>query len=117
MVDVTDDSAIKIKVDASIKELYAKYNDLQSLDKMMQAQMVLDQTQSLMQENVLKVIEGQKDIESLSKKAEEMRTNAFDFNKNSAELKKIMYERNLKLKIIIGAMGVGFIGYIVTSFI
>jgi len=28
-----------------------------------------------------------------------------------------MYERNLKLKIIIGAMGVGFIGYIVTSFI
>ena len=46
-----------------------------------------------------------------------MKTNAFDFQKNSAELKKIMYERNLKLKIIIGAMGVGFVGYIVTSFI
>lgn len=44
-----------------------------------------------------------------------MRENAYDFNKNSAELKKIMYERNLKLKIIMGAIAFSIVGYIVCS--
>ncbi len=68
-----------------------------------------------MQENVKKVIEGQKDMEGLSKAAEGMRENAFEFSKNSEELKKIMKMRNLKLKIIMFAMTVGIVGYILSS--
>ena len=68
-----------------------------------------------MQDNVKKVIESQNDIENLSKKAEQMRTNAHDFNKNSTELKTIMYQRNLKLKIIMGTMVLGVVGYVLSG--
>lgn len=70
-----------------------------------------------MQDNVKKVIESQKDIENLSKQAESMRSNAHDFNKNSKELRDIMYYRNLRLKIIIGLIVTGIAGYILIPII
>jgi len=70
-----------------------------------------------MQDNVKKVIESQKDIEGLSKQAETMRGNAHDFNKNSKELRDIMYYRNLRLKVMIGLIVGGVLGYILLPII
>jgi hypothetical protein len=41
-----------------------------------------------------------------------MRTLGSDFNKNATELKKIMYMRNLKLKIILALIVIAIVAYI-----
>jgi len=90
-----------------------RYDNLQELDKLYEAQHNVDQIQVVMNQNLQQVMKNVQDVEEIRGKSENMKVLANQFQKDSTSLAKQMYWRNMRLKIIIGLIILAVILYIV----
>lgn len=95
------DSAYRTEFD----NLSKKYNDPNSIDKLSSVNSKVDLATSKMQDNLKQALENQQDMTNVKTKSEGLLNMAKDYNDNADELRKIMYWRNMKLKMIMGVMG------------
>eukprot|EP01086_Lenisia_limosa_P000392 TRINITY_DN106_c0_g1_i1.p1 TRINITY_DN106_c0_g1~~TRINITY_DN106_c0_g1_i1.p1 ORF type:complete len:251 (+),score=63.09 TRINITY_DN106_c0_g1_i1:129-881(+) len=76
----------------------------------------VDEVQSIMQDNIDKVIGRGERIDLLVGKSENLNTTAFRFKKNSTTLKRAMWWKNMKLTLIIVFIVFFFIYFIISMF-
>jgi Synaptobrevin len=86
-------------------ELSKKYNNPASFDSMTSVTGKVDVATKKMEDNIKKALENQQDLNNVNAKTENLKNLAEEFNENADELRKIMYWRNMKLKMIMGMMG------------
>ncbi len=110
-------AAIKSTCGASLKLVLRKYDDPASVSKLAAAQMEIDKTQDIMQENILAMQENLIKVERVDDKSEKFKDTAEKFADNAHELERIMYWRNMKMNIIIGTIATVVIGYFILPFI
>ncbi|CAD8082803.1 unnamed protein product [Paramecium sonneborni] len=96
-----------------MKQLHEKYDNLAGVDKVYAAQQNVEQVQIVMEENIHKMINNGQQLDNLDEKAEQMRVQSKQFHQQSHELAKIMYWRNMKLKILIGLIVLAVLLYII----
>eukprot|EP01017_Pseudomicrothorax_dubius_P036787 TRINITY_DN5301_c0_g1_i1.p1 TRINITY_DN5301_c0_g1~~TRINITY_DN5301_c0_g1_i1.p1 ORF type:complete len:131 (+),score=38.99 TRINITY_DN5301_c0_g1_i1:441-833(+) len=115
-VDVINDPtspSLKRQLKSSIETLFGKFNRPEKLDSLSQAQANVEGVQLVMEDNIRKLMVNTESIDGLSQKTQKMNDMSRNFQKQSADLARIMYWRNMKLKIIIGVLVVGILLYII----
>ncbi|CAD8207162.1 unnamed protein product [Paramecium octaurelia] len=112
-----DDASLKLHIKTPLKELGLKYNDLVSLDKIYEARINVEQTKTVMEDNIKNMISNTQQLDQLQIKSEKLADGAKNFSKNAADLASIMYWRNMKLKIIIGLIILAGLLYIIVPII
>lgn len=91
--------------ESTFMDLIKKYNDPGSFDNLSKVSGKVDVATKAMESNIKKALENQQDLNNVNAKAENLKNLAQEFNENADEMRKIMYWRNMKLKMIMGMMG------------
>ncbi|KAJ9086072.1 Vesicle membrane receptor protein (v-SNARE) [Entomophthora muscae] len=79
-------------------------NGAQGSSKTRLIQQQVDEVVGIMQENIDKVMEKQERLETLNDKAENLNQNAMQFKRGANKVRKAMWWKDFKLKIIIGVV-------------
>ncbi|KAF4658119.1 hypothetical protein FOZ61_005845 [Perkinsus olseni] len=96
-----------------MKELMNKYNNPGDGNKAARVREKVEEVQGVMQDNVRRIVENQESAESLGRRTEDMNRQAHVFLRQSADLRRQMQIRNIKLKIILGVIVICIIVYII----
>jgi hypothetical protein len=96
-----------------LQKLCQKYDNLAEVDKLASVQKKVDTVKLVMQENVDMALQNCVKLESIERAAEELQQQAGVFKRNATDLKKKMWWKNIKMKLIIGFIVLSIIGIIV----
>lgn len=91
---------------AQFEQLSKKYNDPGSVDKISSVSNKIDEASKKAEASLRKALTNQQDLQNTNEKSENARNLANNYSDNADELRKIMYWRNMKLKVILSMMGV-----------
>ncbi|KXN69340.1 synaptobrevin-domain-containing protein [Conidiobolus coronatus NRRL 28638] len=95
---------------------YWSYNQGGS-SKTQHIQQQVDEVVGIMQENIDKVMERQEGLEALNDKADNLNQNALQFKRGANQVRKRMWYKDMKFKIIIGLVILAIILTLVFSFV
>jgi tetrahydromethanopterin S-methyltransferase subunit F len=95
-----------------LQKLCQKYDNLAEVDKLASVQKKVDTVKLVMQENVDLALQNCVKLESIERAAEELQQQAGVFKRNATDLKKKMWWKNMKMKLIIGFIVLAIIGII-----
>lgn len=90
-----------------------KYDNLAEVDKLAAVAKKVDSVKLVMQENVDLALQNCVKLENIEKAAEELQQQAGVFKRNANELKKKMWWKNMKMKLIIAAIILVILGIII----
>jgi len=90
-----------------------KYDNLAEVDKLAAVAKKVDSVKLVMQENVDLALQNCVKLENIEKAAEELQQQAGVFKRNANELKKKMWWKNMKMKLIIAAIILIILGIII----
>eukprot|EP00599_Poterioochromonas_sp_BG-1_P003628 CAMPEP_0173148854 /NCGR_PEP_ID=MMETSP1105-20130129/9975_1 /TAXON_ID=2985 /ORGANISM="Ochromonas sp., Strain BG-1" /LENGTH=228 /DNA_ID=CAMNT_0014063603 /DNA_START=165 /DNA_END=851 /DNA_ORIENTATION=- len=90
-----------------------KYDNLAEVDKLAAVQKKVESVKLVMQENVDIALQNCVKLETIEKAAEELQQQAGVFKRNANELKKKMWWKNIKMKLIIGFIILAILGIII----
>jgi len=83
------------------KKIYDKYNNPESIDKLVQISNKVNQTKDVMHENISKSMDNLIKLETIELKSEELQQSAGIFRTSARDLKNKMWWKNFKIKLII----------------
>ncbi|KRX09181.1 Longin-like domain [Pseudocohnilembus persalinus] len=106
-LETADETEIKYHCKSKVQELLQKYNDLASIDKVSEAEANLDQVRLQMNDNIHNMVGNQKQLDDLHEKSRGLQNAGEKLQKQSHDLERIMYYRNLKLKIMVALIVIG----------
>mmetsp|Transcript_25308 Transcript_25308/g.20840 ORF Transcript_25308/g.20840 Transcript_25308/m.20840 type:complete len:99 (+) Transcript_25308:3-299(+) len=95
----------------------SKYNNPTENNKTARVKEKVDEVHGVMQDNVRRIIENQETTESLGRRTEDMNRQAHIFLRQSADLKRQMQIRNIKLRIILAIIVICIIVYIIVPIV
>lgn len=90
---------------AQFEQLMGKYNDPKSFDATSSVSAKVDLAKSKMENNMKAALANTQDLQNVESKTNNLKEMAKEMEKDSDELRKIMYWRNMKLKMIMTIMG------------
>lgn len=90
-----------------------KYDNVAEVDKLAAVAKKVDSVKLVMQENVDMALKNCVKLESIEKAAEDLQQQAGVFKRNANELKKKMWWKNIKMKLIIAAIILIILGIII----
>ncbi|RYG68433.1 hypothetical protein EON64_05195 [archaeon] len=96
-----------------LQKLCQTYDNLASVDKLAAVSKKVDSVKLVMQENVDIALQNCVKLETIEKAAAELQQQAGVFKRNANELKKKMWWKNIKMKLIIAFVILAIIGIIV----
>uniref|UniRef100_A0A7S0N7B5 V-SNARE coiled-coil homology domain-containing protein n=1 Tax=Pyramimonas obovata TaxID=1411642 RepID=A0A7S0N7B5_9CHLO len=100
-----------------LKEVFQKYSALESVDKITAVGMKVDEVRAVMEGNINRVLDNAENLSSVEDKAESLRQNAQQFQRKSEDLRKVLWWRNLKMKMIVFLLVASIVGYFVVPII
>jgi len=107
------DRSLDKTCNALLLKLCQKYDNLAEVDKLAAVSKKVDTVKLVMQENVDLALQNCVKLEHIEKAAEELQQQAGVFKRNANELKKKMWWKNMKMKLIIGAIVLVILGIII----
>eukprot|EP00743_Colponemidia_sp_Colp-15_P000763 GILK01000842.1.p1 GENE.GILK01000842.1~~GILK01000842.1.p1 ORF type:complete len:261 (+),score=44.17 GILK01000842.1:85-783(+) len=100
-----------------MKELCVRFDDLRKIDKVHGVIDRVENVKEIMQNNVKKILETHENLEVLEDKTDNLRVSANQFQRSAVDLKRMMYWRNFKLKLVIGLVILAVACYILVPII
>lgn len=116
-VQEQEDTTIKFNIKTLMAELLTRYDDLDNIDKINQAQARLEEVKIEVEDNVKKILSQQGDLQKLDNQTGNLSDQARQFQKQSHTLETIMLWRRRKLNIIIFLVILGIALYILVPII
>eukprot|EP01016_Furgasonia_blochmanni_P021922 TRINITY_DN2402_c0_g1_i7.p1 TRINITY_DN2402_c0_g1~~TRINITY_DN2402_c0_g1_i7.p1 ORF type:complete len:307 (+),score=68.73 TRINITY_DN2402_c0_g1_i7:55-975(+) len=98
------------------EKILKKYNDPAAWDKLAAAQKNVDELTGVVENDIRKMTDNAKQLDNLQGKTEKMKNVSKEFQKNTKEVKDIMWWRNMKLMIILAVLIIGGAGFAVWWF-
>jgi hypothetical protein len=95
-----------------LQKICRKYDDLAAVDKLSSVSQKVESVKLVMQDNIDIALQNCVKLESIGKAAEELQQQAGVFKRNAQELKKRMWWKNLKMKLLLAAIILIIIGII-----
>lgn len=109
-----NENGLTSKCNKMLAALCAKYDNVHELDEVAALQSKVRNVQLTMQENVRVALEGTTKVKQLEESAEELQAQAGVFKRQAHDLRKHMWWKNCKLKLIIAFIVLAIIGVIAT---
>lgn len=106
------DRALNSAAAQLLQKICQKYDNLQEVDKLAAVTQKVDSVKLVMQDNVDIALQNCVKLESIERQAEELQQQAGLFKRNANELKKRMWWKNIKMKLILGAIILAILGII-----
>eukprot|EP00386_Alphamonas_edax_P003734 GDKI01011280.1.p1 GENE.GDKI01011280.1~~GDKI01011280.1.p1 ORF type:complete len:235 (-),score=49.91 GDKI01011280.1:28-732(-) len=100
-----------------LKTLLDRYDKPRTFDKSHEVREKVDHVKDIMQENVKRILESHANVESLEQKADGLRVNAQTFQRSAVDLRRMMWWRDFKMKLIMVAVVLAVILYITVPLI
>ncbi|CEM33425.1 unnamed protein product [Vitrella brassicaformis CCMP3155] len=116
-LSMLDANALTKPLRKPLKELMDTYDRPAKFDKTAEVREKVDNVKDIMQENVKKILESHANIESLEQKTDNLRTSAQQFQRNAVDLRRMMWWRNIKVKIILALVILAIALYILLPII
>lgn len=95
-----------------IREVCLRFDDRTRVDKVSSLQLEVDKVKGAMQENIERTLNTTQTAESLADKTVLLNQTAKAFNKDAKQLKRMMFWRNLKIKLLFTFLILAILGYI-----
>ena len=96
--------AISKKIQNKLEDVYTKYCDPSSVDKLTALEGKVERAKLQMDDNISKSLENTVKAEALAEKSEQALSEAAVFHKNSEKLRKHMAWKNLKMTLLLSAV-------------
>lgn len=96
-----------------LKKICTQYNRLENVDSISNVNAKVEQVKSVMHENINKALENTVKLESIELQSQELMQSAGIFSENAKELKKRMWWKNMKMKLMFGTIILVILGIIV----
>eukprot|EP00617_Octactis_speculum_P017003 CAMPEP_0185757820 /NCGR_PEP_ID=MMETSP1174-20130828/16328_1 /TAXON_ID=35687 /ORGANISM="Dictyocha speculum, Strain CCMP1381" /LENGTH=225 /DNA_ID=CAMNT_0028437377 /DNA_START=17 /DNA_END=694 /DNA_ORIENTATION=+ len=87
-----------------LKTICEKYDDLEDISKIHKLIGKVEVTKSQMEDNIKTALENCVQLENIEDKAHELESNAETFNDQARILRRKMWKKNLKMKLMIGGL-------------
>lgn len=98
------EGAYNKKASKLLSNVCGKYDDLNEVDKASSLLGKVDEVKSSMQTNIADMLKNTEQAESLAEKSDQLNEQASVFKKKSADLRKQMACKNLKMTLLLGGI-------------
>ena len=98
---------------ALLQKICFKYDNLQDVDKLAAVTRKVDSVRLVMQDNVNVALQNCVKLESIEQVAEELQQQAGVFKRSANDLRKKMWWKNMKMKLVIGFLILAVLGIII----
>mmetsp|Transcript_8636 Transcript_8636/g.21769 ORF Transcript_8636/g.21769 Transcript_8636/m.21769 type:complete len:232 (+) Transcript_8636:56-751(+) len=100
-----------------LREACLRYEDLGAVDKLTAVGAQVDEVKAVMEGNINKMLDNQESVNAVEDKSEQLRAGAQQFQRRSDHVKRMMWWRLVKLKLIFGTLILCILGYILIPII
>lgn len=100
-----------------LKESCVKFEDLAEVDKLTAVGAQVDEVKAVMEGNINKMLDNAETVNAVEDKSEQLRAGAQQFQRRSDHVKRMMWWRLVKLKLIFGTLIMCILGYILIPII
>ena len=101
----------------SLREICARYGEAAEADKVARVGAQVHEVQAMMEGNINRMLDNQETVGAVEDKSEALREGASQFNRRSEHVKRMMWWRLMKLKMIFAALATCVLGYILVPII
>jgi len=95
-----------------MQETLLRYDNLASVDRISRVKGEVEEVKIVMEGNISKILENTESLDTIENKTEVLKEGAARFQRSANDLHRIIWWRNLKLKLIIGLIVLCVLGYI-----
>ena len=95
-----------------LKDVCARFEEADQADKVARVGAQVHEVQVMMEGNINRMLDNQETVGAVEDKSEALRQGASQFNRRSAHVRRMLWWRLLKLKIIFGLLAMCVLGYI-----
>ncbi|KAJ1568582.1 hypothetical protein HK405_000298 [Cladochytrium tenue] len=85
-----------------------------SANKVQQVQAQVDEVMNIMHDNINKAMQRGEELESLNTKTEDLQNSSLQFKKGANEVRKQMWWKDFKMKMILGGVILAIIAIIIS---
>lgn len=100
-----------------LREACVRYEDLEEVDKITAVGAQVDEVKAVMEGNINKMLDNAETVNAVEDKSEQLRAGAQQFQRRSDHVKRMMWWRLVKLKLIFGTLILVILGYILIPII
>ena len=101
----------------SLREICARYGEAPEADKVARVGAQVHEVQAMMEGNINRMLDNQETVGAVEDKSEALREGASQFNRRSEHVRRMMWWRLMKLKMIFAALATCVLGYILVPII
>jgi hypothetical protein len=101
----------------SLREICARYGEAAEADKVARVGAQVHEVQAMMEGNINRMLDNQETVGAVEDKSEALREGASQFNRRSEHVRRMMWWRLMKLKMIFAALATCVLGYILVPII
>ena len=101
----------------SLREICARYGEAAEADKVARVGAQVHEVQAMMEGNINRMLDNQETVGAVEDKSEALREGALQFNRRSEHVRRMMWWRLMKLKMIFAALATCVLGYILVPII
>ncbi len=100
-----------------LKDACARFGDAAEADKVARVGAQVHEVQAMMEGNINRMLDNQETVGAVEDKSEALREGASQFNRRSEHVRRMMWWRLMKLKMIFGLLATCVLGYILVPII
>ena len=100
-----------------LKEACTRYDDLGEVDKITAVGVQVDEVKAVMEGNINKMLDNAETVNAVEDKSEQLMAGAQQFQRRSDHVRRMMWWRLVKLKLIFGTLILCILGYIIIPII
>ena len=101
----------------SLREICARYGEAAEADEVARVGAQVHEVQAMMEGNINRMLDNQETVGAVEDKSEALREGASQFNRRSEHVRRMMWWRLMKLKMIFAALATCVLGYILVPII
>ena len=101
----------------SLREICTRYGEAAEADKVARVGAQVHEVQAMMEGNINRMLDNQETVGAVEDKSEALREGASQFNRRSEHVRRMMWWRLMKLKMIFAALATCVLGYILVPII
>jgi len=95
-----------------MQETLLRYDNVAGVDRISRVKGEVEEVKIVMEGNISKILENTESLDTIENKTEVLKEGAARFQRSANDLHRIIWWRNLKLKLIIGLIVLCVLGYI-----
>lgn len=116
-LETAAENGLTARAKRTMLELCTHYDDVTRVDKAVGVIHQVEEVQNIMHENISQILATHENLEVLEDKTDALRNEAQTFQRQAVDLKRTMWMRNVKLRLLLALVVLCIVGYVVVPIV